>query len=93
VILKQFGYTFTALCVCSLDIVPNCVQTWNFEVWATGSEKGDEFRIRNDVRRAITFCYPFCKVGTDIDLCKFKENTFRVLLTASLGLCGYNGKT
>lgn len=60
---------FAALCVYSVDIAPNGVMRWSLEVWMTSCEKVDEYRIGNNVHRAITFCYPFRDAGTDIDLC------------------------
>ena len=70
VILKELGYTLTALLISCLDITSNGVWRWNFEVGVSSSEEIDELRVGDDSCRAIAFCYPLCNVGADI--CELK---------------------
>lgn len=65
VILKKFGYAFTALLVSCLDIALNSVWRWDFEVGVSCCEEIDKLGVRDDVCGAIAFSYPFCNVGTD----------------------------
>ena len=64
-ILKKFGYAFTALLVSRLDIASNSVRRWDFEVGVSCREEIDKLGVGDDVRGAIAFGHPFGNVGTD----------------------------
>ena len=65
VILKKFGYVFTALLVSCLDIVLNGVWRWDFEVGMSCCKEINKLGVGDDVCGVIAFSHPFCNVGTD----------------------------
>ena len=64
-LLKEFGNAFTTLHVGCLHISLNSVGRRNLEVGVLGCEHVNEFRVRDDAFRAITFCYPLREVSSD----------------------------
>ena len=64
-LLKEFGNAFMTLHIGCLHISSNSVGRRNLEVGVPGCEHVNEFGVRDDACRAITFCYPLYKVSSD----------------------------
>jgi hypothetical protein len=83
--------TSMALHIHHLDITSYGVQAWNFKVWMSCHEEVNKLRVRDDVCRAVAFCYPLHNVGTDVHIHKLKKYIQKhCLLTGTQGLSVHN---